>query len=54
MQVEGEKTRDASLQVEPSSILQYLHALIADQLDDFDFEYKFLKQGMLYILYINR
>eukprot|EP00026_Physarum_polycephalum_P002935 Phypoly_transcript_02944.p1 GENE.Phypoly_transcript_02944~~Phypoly_transcript_02944.p1 ORF type:complete len:478 (+),score=65.58 Phypoly_transcript_02944:1111-2544(+) len=42
IQVEGETPRNSSIDVSPSVTLQYLRTLIADQLDDFDFDFKFI------------
>ena len=51
MQVEGEMPRDYALEVSPSATLQYLRIRIADELDDFGFEYKFLKKAE-YVFFI--
>lgn len=45
IQVEGEEPRSDVVEVSTESSLQFLRAMIEEQLDDFDFDFKFLKQS---------
>ena len=45
IQVQGEAPRHGSVEVSSSATLQYLRSLIIDELDDFEFDFKFIKQS---------
>jgi hypothetical protein len=45
VQVEGEAQRDGCIQVNCVATLAHLRSLISAQLDDFEFEYKFLNKS---------
>jgi hypothetical protein len=45
IQIEGEPTTQDCLEVNPSATLQYLRSLIQEELEDFSFEFQFLKRS---------